>query len=41
MVKRDYLLEEIESRWSGLPWWVKLKIVAMVTCCTWDSQLAY
>ena len=40
MIKRDYYLEEVEAKWPMLPWWLKLKIVIMITWYTWDSKLA-
>lgn len=37
----DKLLEEVEEKWHLLPWWVKIKIVLLITAATWESNLAF
>lgn len=36
----DKILEELEEKWHMLPWWVKVRIVIIITWSTWESQLA-
>jgi hypothetical protein len=41
MIKRDYLFEQLEEKWTRLPWWLKSKIVLMIMAATWEGRLAY